>query len=37
MRNDHKRFQRMIMMLALSDDKDQELLDVLKEPGVAGK
>jgi len=37
MRNDRMQIQRMIMMLACSDDKDQALLDVLKEPGVAEK
>ena len=35
LRIDRKRMQRMLMMLAVSDDKDQELLDVLKEPGIA--
>jgi putative secretion ATPase (PEP-CTERM system associated) len=30
-RSDRKRIQRMIMMLALSDDNDKELIDVLKE------
>jgi len=37
MRDDRMRIQRMVMMLSLSDDKDQELLDVWKEPGVADK
>lgn len=36
MRNDRKRIQRM-MMLALSDAKDQELLDVLKELDAADR
>jgi hypothetical protein len=27
----HKRFQRMLMMLAMSDDGDEEVLDALKE------
>ena len=37
LRTDRKRIQRMIMMLALSDDNDKELLDVLKELGAADK
>lgn len=36
MRHDRKLIQRMIMMLDLPDDKDQELLDMLKELSVAG-
>ena len=35
MRTDRKRFQRMLMMLALSDDNDKELLDILKELDAA--
>ena len=31
MRRDNKRFQRMLMMLALSDDGDEEILDALKD------
>jgi putative secretion ATPase (PEP-CTERM system associated) len=31
MRRDSKRFQRMLMMLALSDDGDEEILDALKD------
>ncbi|MCK5383204.1 MAG: XrtA-associated ATPase [Gammaproteobacteria bacterium] len=31
MRRDNKRFQRMLMMLAMSDDGDEEILDVLKD------
>ena len=37
MRTDRKRFQRMLMMLALSDDNDKELLDILKELDAADK
>jgi len=37
MRNDRKRLQRMIMMLALSDDNERELLDALKELNAADK
>jgi putative secretion ATPase (PEP-CTERM system associated) len=36
-RNDRKRFQRMLMMLALSDDDDKELLEMLKELDAADK
>ncbi|MGB5340438.1 MAG: hypothetical protein WBO06_15245, partial [Gammaproteobacteria bacterium] len=36
-RNDRKRFQRMIMMLALSDESDEELVDVLKDLSNADK
>lgn len=36
-RNDRKRFQRMLMMLALSEDNDKELLDILKEMDAADK
>jgi len=35
MRKDSKRFQRMLMMLALSDDGDEELLEALKDQGKA--
>jgi hypothetical protein len=31
MRRDNKRFQRMLMMLALSDDGDEEILEALKD------
>jgi general secretion pathway protein A len=31
MRRDNKRFQRMLMMLAMSDDGDEEILDALKD------
>jgi len=31
MRRDNKRFQRMLMMLAMSDDGDEEMLDALKD------
>jgi len=31
MRRDSKRFQRMLMMLAMSDDGDEEILDALKD------
>jgi len=37
MRNDRMRIQHMIKLLALSDGKDRELLDVRIEPGVANK
>jgi hypothetical protein len=37
LRNDRKRFQRMIMMLALSDESDEELVDVLKDLSNADK
>ncbi|MDH3979098.1 MAG: XrtA-associated ATPase [Gammaproteobacteria bacterium] len=37
LRNDRKWTQRMIMKLAMSDDKDREQLDVLKELGAADK
>ena len=37
MRHDRERIQRMVMLLPLSDDMDQELLDVMKELSVAGK
>ena len=30
MRKDNKRFQRMLMMLAMSDDGDEEMLEALK-------
>ena len=36
-RSDRKRFQRMLMMLALSDDNDKELLDRLKGLDAADK
>ena len=36
-RRDRKRIQRMIMMLALSEDHDKELLNVLKELDVADR
>jgi len=36
-RNDRKRFQRMLMMLALSDDKDINLADMMKNLIEAGK
>jgi len=31
MRRDNKRFQRMLMMLAMSDDGDEEILEALKD------
>ena len=31
MRKDNKRFQRMLMMLAMSDDGDEEMLEALKD------
>ena len=34
---DSKRFQRMLMMLALSDDDDEEILEALKEQEKADK
>jgi len=37
LRIDRKRMQRMLMMLAVSDDEDEEMLDILKEPGVADR
>jgi hypothetical protein len=37
MRRDSKRFQRMLMMLALSDDGDEEILEALKDQEKADK
>ena len=37
LRTDRKRFQRMLMLLALSDDNDKDLLDKLKDLDVADK
>lgn len=37
LRNDRKWTQRMIMKLAMSDDRDREQLDILKELGTADK
>ena len=37
MRRDSKRFQRMLMMLAMSDDGDEEILDALKDKDKADK
>jgi general secretion pathway protein A len=37
MHKDSKRFQRMLMMLALSDDGDEELLEALKNQDKADK
>ena len=37
LRSDRKRFQRMLMLLALSDDNDKDLLDKLKELDAADK
>ena len=37
LRTDRKRFQRMLMLLALSDDNDKDLLDKLKELDAADK
>ena len=37
LRIDRKRMHSMIMMLAVSDGKDEEMVDVLKEPGVADR
>ena len=36
-RNDRKRFQRMLMMIALSDDKDVDLADMMKKLIETGK
>jgi len=36
-RRDNKRFQRMLMMLALSDDGDEEMLEALKDQEKADK
>jgi hypothetical protein len=37
MRRDNKRFQRMLMMLALSDDGDEEILEALKDQDKVDK
>ena len=37
MRKDSKRFQRMLMMLAMSDDGDEEILEALKGQDKADK
>ena len=37
MRRDNKRFQRMLMMLAMSDDGDEEILEALKDKDKADK
>jgi len=37
MRKDNKRFQRMLMMLAMSDDGDEEILDALKDQDKVDK
>ena len=37
MRKDNKRFQRMLMMLAMSDDGDEEMLEALKGQDKADK
>ena len=37
MRRDNKRFQRMLMMLAMSDDDDEEILEALKDKDKADK
>jgi len=37
MRRDNKRFQRMLMMLAMSDDGDEEILEALKDKDKVDK